>query len=96
MANIAPLSFLRCALMQRTCGGLGARGFASEAAVDDRRLEVDVREFKGHNVEVPGNRVATFKGDLLSVFRLVFTMRRFEEASHRMYRDRPIRGFCRS
>eukprot|EP00803_Ostreobium_quekettii_P003971 evm.model.scf_484.8 EVM.evm.TU.scf_484.8 scf_484:76854-82042(-) len=95
MANIAPLRLLRRTLMQRACRGLGVRGFAAEAALeDDQQLEVEVREYKGHKVEAPGNKVLTSKSELQSMFHQMYTMRRMEIASDQMYKAKFIRGFC--
>ena len=53
-----------------------------------------VREYKGHKVDPPDNKVVTSKDELMSMFELMYKMRRMEIASDQMYKAKFIRGFC--
>lgn len=73
---------------------LGVRCFSAEPALQEEPIVVEVREYKGHKVDPPDNKVATSKDELMSMFELMYKMRRMEIASDQMYKAKFIRGFC--
>jgi pyruvate dehydrogenase E1 component alpha subunit len=53
-----------------------------------------VLPFKTHKIEGPSNMVETSMAELLSMYKLMYRMRRMEVAADMMYKAKLIRGFC--
>lgn len=49
---------------------------------------------KAHRIEPPNNVVETSIDELLSLYELMYKMRRMEIAADMMYKAKLIRGFC--
>jgi pyruvate dehydrogenase E1 component alpha subunit len=53
-----------------------------------------VLPFKAHRIEPPNNMVETSVDELVTMYELMYKMRRMEIAADMMYKAKLIRGFC--
>lgn len=73
---------------------VSTRAFSAAAANGDVKFEF-AQPFKLHNLEEgPENHTYANREELLSFYRLMYTMRRMEITCDNEYKARTIRGFC--
>lgn len=86
-AQSFPSNRLATALSKFACG---SRALSSDSATFDL-----TGSFETHNLDTaPNNEITMTKDELLSHFRLMYTMRRMEITCDNEYKARNIRGFC--
>lgn len=64
------------------------------SGVSSAPVSVEVLPFKTHKIEAPSNVVETTTEELVSMYNLMYKMRRMEIAADMMYKAKLIRGFC--
>jgi pyruvate dehydrogenase E1 component alpha subunit len=57
-------------------------------------LKLHVDSFRAHNCDMPGLEVQVTKGELLTIYKEMQTMRRMQMAADALYKAKLDHGFC--